>query len=450
MKTLTSLLVVGLTLSTFSVPDTFANETGAATQGSSESSEAQTPELQSENEDQDKSPTRVRRTQTLREVVYEKLEEARNFADEGQFDQAMESLQRLEKRKRNSYERAMTHNMVAYVYSAQEDYANAILAYNDVIAIKNAPDSLKQTTLFTLAKLHMIEENFDQSLVTLNEWMAATDKVKADAYVLRAQVQYQRQQYEAARDDIATAISLRQEHGKSVAENWYLLQRAALFQLKDYPALATNLEALVAHYSKSDYWVQLAAVYNELGRADEELATLETAYDQGLLKKESELLNFAQALLGKEIPVKAASVLQQGLDADIIEASARNLSLLGDAWMMAKEYDQAIVSMTAAADASGKGSDYFKLAQIYTERQDWQQALTFSNRALQAGDLKAPYQAMIVKGLAQYNLDALEDASATFFAASRYPQAEKVAHQWQEYIESEQSRREYIASSGLY
>ena len=78
---------------------------------------------------------RVRRTQTLREVVYEKLEDARNLADEEQYSDALDVLARLEKRKRNSYERAMTHNMVAYVYTAQEKYDEAITAYSQVLDI---------------------------------------------------------------------------------------------------------------------------------------------------------------------------------------------------------------------------------------------------------------------------------------------------------------------------
>lgn len=390
---------------------------------------------------------RVRRTQTLREVVYEKLEDARNLADEEQYSDALDVLARLEKRKRNSYERAMTHNMVAYVYTAQEKYDEAIIAYSQVLDIDNAPDSLKQTTLFTLAKLYMMQERYDESLNTLNSWMESSDKVGADAYLLRAQVQYQREAFGLAKDDVTTAVSMRKESGLKAPESWLLLQRAALFQLKDYAGLAANLESLVANYSKAEYWMQLAAVYNELGRSEQELATLETAYDMKLMTKEGEYLNFAQALLAREIPYKAAHVLEDGMQADIVEKSARNLSLLGDAWMMAREYDNAIVSMTAAASESGKGSDYFKLAQIYTERQEWNKAFDFSQKSLQVGDLKAPHQALIIKGLAQYNLNHLEEAATTFFQAARYPAAEKTAHQWQEYIESEQQRREYIAAS---
>lgn len=436
MKKLSAILVAGvlsgvlpMAVSSVSAEDAAADANSAAQQ-----------------EEASASP-RVRRTQTLREVVYEKLEDARNLADEEEYSGALDVLARLEKRKRNSYERAMTYNMVAYVYTAQEKYDEAIIAYSQVLDIDNAPDSLKQTTLFTLAKLYMMQERYDESLNTLNSWMESSDKVGADAYLLRAQVQYQREAFGLAKDDVTTAVSMRKESGSKAPESWLLLQRAALFQLKDYAGLAANLESLVANYSKAEYWMQLAAVYNELGRSEQELATLETAYDMKLMTKEGEYLNFAQALLAREIPYKAAHVLEDGMQADIVEKSARNLSLLGDAWMMAREYDNAIVSMTAAASESGKGSDYFKLAQIYTERQEWNKAFDFSQKSLQVGDLKAPHQALIIKGLAQYNLNHLEEAATTFFQAARYPAAEKTAHQWQEYIESEQQRREYIAAS---
>jgi len=447
MKKISLLLMAGLTFSGAYSTSVIADTAQAGTEQTAEKAE-QSAEGQAEENQVDASP-RVRRTQTLREVVYSQLEEARSQADEGEFEAALLTLERLERRKRNSYERAMTHNMYAYVYSTKEDYEAAIPAYEAVLEIDNAPDSLKQTTRFTLAKLHMMQEDFESSLAVLNEWMESSDNVGADAFMLRSQIQYQRQQYDLAGSDIATAIQMRKDADKKVAENWLLLQRAVLFQQKDYKGLAVNLEALIANYSKGEYWMQLAAVYNELDRADEELATLETAYDQKLMSKESEYLNFAQALLSREIPFKAAAVLEQAMQDGSVEKSARNLSLLGDAWMMAKEYDKAIVSMTAAADESGKGTDYFKLAQIYTERQEWNKSLQFTDKALATDDLKAPYQALIIKGLAQYNLDRLEDASLTFFKAAGYPQAEKVAHQWQEYIESEQQRREYIASAGI-
>ena len=397
--------------------------------------------------EEDAGSSRVRRTQTMRPEIYKKLEEARDVADNGDTAGALELLQKLESRKRNSYETAMTHSIYAYVYSMAERYDDATREYETILGIAQAPDSLRQTTRFTLAQLYMMQEKYSDALKTLNTWMESSEKAGADSYVLRAQIEYQMEAFPASLKDIQTALNLRRQAGSVPQENWLLLERAALFQMKDYKGLAQNLEALVANYPKSEYWVQLAAVYNELGAPKKELATLETAYDQKMLTKENELINYAQALLGMDIPYKAGQVLSKGMKDGVVEESARNLSLLGDGWMLAKEYDSAIVAMTKAAQESGKGLDYFKLAQIYTQRQEWTQALDFADKALDSGDLKLPSQALIIKGLAQFNLDRLESAAATFFQAGRYPEAEKTAHQWQDFIESEQQRREYIAAA---
>jgi tetratricopeptide (TPR) repeat protein len=176
-----------------------------------------------------------------------------------------------------------------------------------------------------------------------------------------------------------------------------------------------------------------------------ELSTLETAYDKGLLEKESELINLAQALLAQEVPYKAARIVAKGLKDKTIEPSARNLSLLGDAWMLAKEYDKAIVVMAKAAKASGEGDDYFKLAQIHTERQEWKQALSNVNQALKDDELKNVHSARILKGLVMFNMDNLDGAEKVFAAIKAADSDDKVANQWLTYIQGEKQRRAYMA-----
>jgi len=54
--------------------------------------------------------------------------------------------------------------MFAYVYFNQEDYKKAIGAYKNVVATKNIPESLEQTTLYSLAKLYLIQEDYKNAL----------------------------------------------------------------------------------------------------------------------------------------------------------------------------------------------------------------------------------------------------------------------------------------------
>ncbi|MDK2777676.1 MAG: tetratricopeptide repeat protein [Pseudomonadota bacterium] len=396
--------------------------------------------------EEEQSKPRVRRTQTMRPVIFKKLDAVRALADEKKYAEALDDLASVEKIRRNSYEQAMTQNMYAYVYFNQEDYAGAIKAYEEVVSIDNIPESLEQTTLYSLAKLHLIQENYQQALAALNKWFAVVDKPGAEAYILRAQMQFQLDQYQQALPDVKKAIAMTKEQGNQPKENWLLLERAVYYQNKDFKSLARNLQDLSTLYPKAQYWVQLAAVYSELNKPLKELSTLETAYDQGLLNKESQLMSLAYAQMGQEIPYKAALVIEKGMKDDVIKRSARNLSTLGDAWMLAKEYDKAIVAMTEAAKESQKGDDYFKLAQIHTERQEWKLALQNVDKAIKSGDLKAPSSAYILKGNILFNLDDLPYARDSFVAAEKYPEAEKTAKQWLSYIEAEQKRRDYMAS----
>jgi len=407
----------------------------------------QAAEESAQSGEQQKKKRRVKRSATLRPKIFKKLDAARALADEKKYGEAIGALKALEKRKRNSYEKAMTHNMYAYVYFNQEKYKSAARAYEGVLATKNIPESLQQTTLYSLAKLYLIQENYKAALKPLNQWFGMVEKPGSEAYVLRAQVYFQIKNYKKALPDVKKAIAMTKQQGKKPRENWLMLERAVYYQNKDFKNLARCLQDLATLYPKSQYWVQLAAVYSELGQPKRELATLETAFEQGMLTKESELVNFAQALLGMEIPYKAAYLLESGMAKGKIKEDARNMSLLGDAWMIAKEYDKAIVVMTKAAELSGKGSDYFKLAQIHTERQEWKLALTNVNRALKSGKLKQTHTALILKGLVLFNLDDLSSAKATFARAGKYDRASKTAKQWINYIKGEEQRREYMAAS---
>ncbi len=405
-------------------------------------------QAQAAEQTEEASKKRVRRAQTLRPVIFKKLDAVRALADEKKYDEALEDLASVEKVRRNSYEQAMTHNMYAYVYFNKEDYAGAIGAYNNVLSVDNIPESLEQTTLYSLAKLYLMQENYKESLTTLNKWFTVVEKPGAEAFILRAQMQFQLEQYSKALPDVKKAIAMVKEQGNKPKENWLMLERAVYYQNKDFKNLARCLQDLATLYPKGQYWVQLAAVYSELGQPLKELTALENAYDQNMLTREGELMNLAYALMGQEIPFKAAKVLEKGLKDEIIKPTAKNLSTLGDAWMLAKEYDKAIVVMAQAAKASGAGDDFFKLAQIHTERQEWKLALENVNAAIKAGDLKKTPAAYILKGNILFNLDDLGYAHDMFAKAKDYPEAEKMADQWIKYIDGEQKRREYMASAG--
>lgn len=388
---------------------------------------------------------RVRRTPALRPIVFKRLDEVREYTDAGEPGKALDKLASLEKMPRNSYEKAMTYNMYAYVYFNQEKYSDALANYEKVLTIDTIPESLEQTTRYTVAKLHLMQEQYDKALAMINSWFESVGNPGEEAYILRAQMYYQLEQFDKALPDVKQAIAMTLEKGNVPRENWLLLERAVYYNNADFVAMERCLKNLVTYYPKAQYWVQLSAVYHELGQTDKELSTLETAYEQNLLTQERQVVSLAQAMLMKEIPYKAAEILLQGIKDGVVEESARNLSLLGDAFMLAKEYEQALVMMEKAAAISKAATDYYKLAQIYTERQQWSEALNNINQALAAEELDDIHQAWILKGLVLFNMNRLDRARTAFEKARQYPQAEKMAGQWLQYIANEEKRRAYMA-----
>ena len=103
--------------------------------------DVQAAESRSEQDKEIKKPVkklsskkrRVKRAQTMRPKIFKKLDKVRELADAKDYDGAVIALQSIEKIRRNSYETAMTHNMFAYVYFNQENYAKAVAAYRQVI-----------------------------------------------------------------------------------------------------------------------------------------------------------------------------------------------------------------------------------------------------------------------------------------------------------------------------
>jgi tetratricopeptide (TPR) repeat protein len=100
-------------------------------------------------EEKKKDTRETRRTPALRNKVYEKLSEAQAAAEVKDYNTAAKVLDSMiasgGKKALNSYELANVYNLYAFIYYSREDYAGALKAYEQVVAL---PDSL-----FTLTSL---------------------------------------------------------------------------------------------------------------------------------------------------------------------------------------------------------------------------------------------------------------------------------------------------------
>ena len=290
----------------------------------------------------EEEPPRTKRTQTISQDAYRRLNRVQELADAGEVDSALQLLERVQERASNDYEAAMALNLKAYIHYGQEQYDAAASAYASILAMQAVPESLRRNTLFSLAKIRFIQEDYAAALVPLRAWFEQTEEPGIDALLLLGQAHYQLGQYDEVVPPVRAAIELAEAQGREPRENWYLLLRAAHYQQNDFVAMRDVLRTLLEINPKREYWIQLGAVYAELGQEEKQLATLEAAYEQGVLEKPNDFYSFAQLLLAQGVPVKAVEVLNGALSAERMPRDRRNLELFADALISAKQYDRAV------------------------------------------------------------------------------------------------------------
>lgn len=389
----------------------------------------------------------TRRTPAMRQNVHKRFSRIRQLADNDKLDKAFEAWERMDPASLNSYERAMRWNLAAFLYHQRSDNEAIANAYRQLLEETDIPLSLEQDTWYSLAKVEMVRGSYEAAMKALDEWFSLQEEPGANAYALKAQLYYRQENWSQALDAINRAIEVRRNSGDKVARNWYLLKRGILYQREDYEGLASVLEILVREYPRKSYLMQLSSVYGELERPKAQLAVREAAYEKGYLTKESELVGLAQLMASQDSPYKAAQVLRDGIGNGRIEATRENLERMGDNFLIAKEYEEAIKTFKRAASKSEDGELHLRMAQIAADLGNWEEAEGYAATAVERGDFERLGRAHVIRGLALYHLERFNQSLQSLEQARGFEDTRKTASQWHDYVQKEKKRRKQLEVS---
>jgi Tetratricopeptide repeat len=394
------------------------------------------------------SQQETRKTPAMRERVYSRLSQAQTCAEMDDYACAQKLLEEVRAMTDlNSYEKAQMWNFYAYIAFNQDNFPQAISAYENVLKQEDLPLGLETTTTYTLCQLYFQQEQYDKSLELLNHWFMVAENPGPEAYVLQAQIYYQLQRYRDGIKPVETAIELAQQQGKEVQENWYRLLNVFYYELEDYPNVVKVLRTMIQKWPKREYIVQLAGMFGEQDKDVEQLSMFEVAYEAGWLTRGTELVNYAQMLLQADIPYKAATVLQKGLDSGAIESTDSNWRLLAQSWQLAQDDNKAIPALTRAASLASDGTLDVLLAQSYQNVSKWQNCADAARKGIDKGGLRREDQANMILGGCLFELKQYEQARNAFRAASSDQRSRAGAENWLKYIEAEQDRERQLAQA---
>ena len=383
----------------------------------------------------------------MRTRVYDQLARAQSAADEDQVAEAIEILDVVQSKMNsmNSYEIAMMYNFYGFIYYGDENFDKAIESFESVVAQEAIPETLRQTTLFSLSQLHLMRGNYAQSINALERWEANhKGSVPPKNLVIKAQAYYQNKQYVEAEEYITAAVQGHEAEGMLPDEGWLILQRAIYYELKQPEKVKNVILKLLRLYEDPKYWIQLAGMYGELEMEQEQYAIMEAAYQQGYIQSASDVFNLAQLYYFHQAPFKCARLMESALDDGTLERNLRNLKFLSQCWSQSKENQKAVPVMQAAAELSDSGDLDAQLGQIYLNLEQWDDAIAAIQVALEKGDLSNQGTAHLVLGMAYYNKRRFVEALNELAEAEKHSSSRGMAQQWKRYVEGEKRSFESI------
>jgi len=405
---------------------------------------------------EEEKPQKTRRVPSMSEAVYKKLAEGQEAIDLKDYKLAEEVMRGMLERSRryNGNEIGQVHSMLGYIYFLQEDYKAAIKEYKMVVAQgEDIPEGLEQTTLYTLAQLSFVEGFYDDALLFMERFIEKANNPGPEPRIFMGQVYYQMKDYPKAILQMIAGIELAQERNLTVKENWWQLLNFLYYEQENVPKTIETLQILVRDFPKRDYWIRLSGMYGQEGQEANQLHTLQAAYAGDYLEKETDFTNLAGLLMQEEVPYKAAKVMEDGLEEEIIERSSKNLRSLGQAWQMAQEVEKAIPVLEEAAKLADEGRIYDQLSYVYLEADRYKDCIRSANGALDKGGLRKKQSTYFVRGLCFYNDDKLNDARKSFVSCRNESRREedktnlRTCAQWITFIDREKDRLDRLAAA---
>ena len=403
---------------------------------------------------------KARRVPNISEMTFRRLAQAQELMDLKEYDAALEVLIEMEKRSRryNGNELGQVYSMFAFIMFSKEDNPRTIQYYEKVLEQgDDITEGLEHGTMFSLAQLYFVEEEYQRSLDMMNRWLIKKADFGEDPgpnpRYFMGQVYYAMKDYPGATKQIELAITMAEERNMlPIKENWWQLLRFLYFEQDNWDRVLEILHVLVRDYPKRDYWVQLAGIYGQEGYEREQVLAMEVAHAGGYLDRERDVLNYGGLLMQEEVPYRAAKWMQVGFDEELVEATAKNLQSLGQAYQIAQDVDDAIPILEGAGKLSDDGEIFSRLSQLYLEKDEYKKCTDAADSALEKG-VDREYNTEIVLGMCLFNRDRLTQARKTFVTARRHARADKnesverICNQWITYIDRDRIRRDELAKA---
>ncbi len=385
----------------------------------------------------DQKKQEKRKTQLVGPTVGKKVGKAFELYSADDIDGALALL--LDIKAKKTYDRAYVDYFIAQMYATKGKHEKEAIEY---LKKAIAPDILNTADhaggLKLLADLQMQTKDYKNALKNYKAWMDFTGKEDAGTYVKMSQAYYALKQLDKMIEPADKAIKL---YGEKQNQNPYILKITSYYERKMYKDALKVLETVVQIFpDKKQYWTQLGMFYMLVEDYPKALATLDLAYKQGFLDKESEIKTLANLYASNEIPYKSAVLLEKHIASGLIKRDDKSLATLANAWHAAQHIDKAANYYLELAKMTDKARYYRKAGMLLKQDEQYARAIKAFEKALEK---TTNNKGRIYMAVAEsyFYLEKYKKAYAAIKKAMADPKSRKGAKGWESFIKDTAKRK---------
>ena len=362
------------------------------------------------------------------------LNEAIELLNKEDFKGASTKIETLKLDKLSPYERSKVEQIMFNISYSQEKYDEARGHLQKAIDAGGLNQQEIEQARYQAAQLYMQQEKWKEGAAALEEWFKTASKPNSAAYYLLAVAYYQQgvnATGKAATDLFAKALVPAKkavELMEKPQESWLAMLSALYLQREEYKESIPVLQQLIALApAKKTYWMQLSSIYGQVEDYPNALATIQIAYNAGLVTEDSELRRLADLLLFNSVPYRGAQVLESAIEKKTVKIDEKLYEKLANCWIAAGEFDKAIAPLQKSAELAATGDTFVRLGELQAQREDWGASITALQKGIDKGQLKDTANAQLMMGVAYYSQKNYKEARTFFERASQSTKHKQIA-----------------------
>ncbi len=339
---------------------------------------------------------------------------------------------------KKEYDKVFVNYFTGQMYAQKGDAVKSINYLDKALKPDMLSEADQGNGLRLLADLQMQEKQYKNAIANYKAWMDFTGKSEGAVWVKVSSAYSELNQYANA---IAPADQAIVAYGDKHNQNPYLLKLRSYFERKMFNESIEVLETAVQLFPETkQFWIQLGSFYAMVENYPKSMATLELAYKQGFLDKESQIKMLSSLYAQSEMHFRSALLLEKYISSGLVKRDDQNIATLANTWHAAKHIDKAAKYYGELAKMTNESKHYSKQGTLLAQDEQFKKAVVALNKAIELG---AKNKGRLYMGIVEshFYLGQYKQAYAAVNQAMKDPKTRKSARGWKTFIKDTANRK---------